>query len=75
MDQSVWASTLNGYFLPMEQVEVDGKIIVITKDDEKWNDNERVQYVANAKALNAICCAVSPEEFQRILTCATAKEA
>ena len=75
MDRPVWLSTQTGYTLPTEQVEVDGKHIVIPKDDSKWDDIERAQYMANAKALNAICCAVSPDEFQRILTCATAKEA
>ena len=75
MDRPVWLSTQTGYTLPTEQVEVDGKNIVIPKDDSKWDDIERAQYMANAKTLNAICCTVSSDEFQRILTCATAKEA
>ena len=62
VDESVWDSVENGYVKP------------ITAKSE-WDKATLVLANANSKAINAIFCGVSPDEFHRISHVKTAKEA
>jgi hypothetical protein len=42
---------------------------------ENWSSADKELYHANARALNAINCGITPEEFKSIMTCETAKAA
>lgn len=50
----------------------DGRIVSVPK--EEWTDREWDEFNYNAKALNALYCAISLDEFKRVSTCTTAKE-
>ena len=62
IDESVWDSIENRYVKPM-----------ITKS--KWDKAALALANANSKAINAIFCGVSTDEFHKISHVETAKEA
>ena len=62
LDESVWDSVKNGYVKP-------------TTAKSEWDKAALALANANSKAINAIFCGVSPDEFHRILHMETAKEA
>ena len=62
IDESVWDSVENGYVKP-------------TTTKSKWDKAALALANANSKAINAIFCDVSPDEFHRISHVKTAKEA
>ena len=62
IDESVWDSIENWYVLP-----------TITKFE--WDKATPALANANSKAMNAIFCVVSPDEFHKISHMETAKEA
>ena len=61
IDEFVWDFVVNGYVKPIAKSEWDEAALAL--------DN------ANSKAINAIFCGVTPDEFHRISHVATAKEA
>ena len=62
IDESVWDSVKNGYVKP-------------TTTKSEWDKVALALANANSKAINAIFCSVSTDEFHRILYMETAKEA
>ncbi|XP_030939849.1 uncharacterized protein LOC115964731 [Quercus lobata] len=62
IDESVWDSVENGYVKP-----------TIAKSE--WDKVDLTLANVNSKAINAIFCGVSPDEFHRISHMETAKEA
>ncbi|XP_077232351.1 uncharacterized protein LOC143869055 [Tasmannia lanceolata] len=60
-DFQIWKSVQSGYVEP-------------TKDLEEWTEGEQQASNVNAKAMNALICALSPEEFNRVTNLQTAKE-
>ena len=62
IDESVWDSVENGYVKP-------------TTAKSKWDKAALALANANSKAINAIFCGVSPDEFHRISHVKIAKEA
>ena len=62
IDESVWDSIENGYVKP-------------TTAKSEWDKVTLALVNANSKAINAIFCGVSTDEFHRIFHVKTAKEA
>ena len=62
LDESMWDSIENGYVKP-------------TTAKSEWDKAALALANANSKAINAIFCGVSPNEFQRISHVQTTKEA
>ena len=62
IDESVWDSVENGYVKP-------------TISKSEWDKAALALANANSKAINAIFCGVSPDEFHRISHVKIAKEA
>ena len=62
IDESVWDSVENGYVKP-------------TTAKSEWDKAALALTSANSKAINAIFCGVSPDEFHRISHMKTTKEA
>lgn len=63
MEIGVWSPVKNGYTKPKD------------KEENDWDANEKGAYTTNFKMLNAIICAISPDEFIRISSLQRAKEA
>ena len=70
IDNEVWNCVEDGYTPPT--IEVDGKIIL--KPKSEWSKEEKHASNCNSKAINGIYNGLTPSEFQRISSCATAKE-
>ena len=49
-------------------------VTIPTTAENLWTDDQIKKCQLNAKALNALFCALSPNEFDRVSSCATAKE-
>lgn len=62
MDLSVWLSIQQGWKRPITP-------------EESWGKTQKKAHTTNYKALNAIFCAVSQNEFRRICSLTVAKEA
>ena len=62
IDESVWDSIENGYVKP-------------TTVKSEWDKVALALANVNSKAINAIFCGVSPDDFHRISHMKTAKEA
>ena len=62
IDKSVWDSVENGYVKPIT-------------DKSEWDKAALALANANIKAINAIFCGVSPDEFHKIPHVKTTKEA
>ena len=62
IDESVWDAVDIGWIMPEEAKSTWDKVALAASN-------------ANSKALNAIFCAVSPDEFHRISHITVAKEA
>ncbi|XP_077232456.1 uncharacterized protein LOC143869783 [Tasmannia lanceolata] len=60
-DFQIWRAIQNGYTLP-------------TKNLDEWAEQEQQASNYNAKAMNALICALSPEEFNRVANLTSAKE-
>ena len=74
MDESVWQATVTEWNPPiMEVAGVDGLQSMKVTPYYQWTTLQKSESSANAKALNAITCALSPDEFKRIISCDTAK--
>ena len=71
IDERVWMSVVNGWSPPTYLVENERVI----KPADRWTENEFKLANFNSRGLNALFSAVTPDEFRRIMTCETAKEA
>ncbi|CAL9078878.1 unnamed protein product [Musa textilis] len=59
MDLDLWNIIENGFQLP-------------SKPTNEWSDLEKKSFSLNAKAMNALFCALDKNEFNRISSCETA---
>ena len=76
MDESVWQATVTEWNPPiMEVTEVDSSKSMKVTPYYQWTTFQKSESSANVKALNAITCVLSPDEFKRIISCDTAKQA
>ena len=65
----------NGYAAPTITSVTAGEQLTTKAPMENWSVADKELYHANARALNAINCGITPEEFKSIMTCETAKAA
>ncbi|KAG9458331.1 hypothetical protein H6P81_002839 [Aristolochia fimbriata] len=71
IDEDAWLTVLEGWSRPT--VVLEGKML--DKPQKNWTDEEKKSSNLNSKALNAIFCGVSLEEFSRMSPIASVKEA
>lgn len=50
------------------------KGITTEKPKSKWSTDEKNNYTLNSRAMNALFCGLSPEEYNKVSVCKTAKE-
>ena len=48
--------------------------LVSLKPENEWDDSDRRMTQLNAKAINALYCALIVNEFNRVSSCSSAKE-
>lgn len=75
LGHEVWSIIEEGWIYPTEEVDQDGIKTIVRKDKIRWSDGEKARSECDAKALNVIYCVVSENEFKRICTCETTKQA
>ena len=61
---------MNGPHIPTHSLNN----LVTLKPENEWDDNDRRMAQLNAKAINALYCALSVNEFNRVSSCSSAKE-
>ncbi|XP_057742282.1 uncharacterized protein LOC130960821 [Arachis stenosperma] len=71
VDYNLWKIIMNGPQIPTK-TGVDG--VVTLKTEGEWNEDDTKKVELNAKAVNMLYCAISLEEYRKILRCKTAKE-
>lgn len=54
LNYGVWTAVEKGYTKPKDKTEAE------------WDTNEKMAYTANYRALNAIVCGLSREEYSRV---------
>ncbi|XP_050160387.1 uncharacterized protein LOC126633898 [Malus sylvestris] len=78
-DDKVWLAVEEGWEPPtIEETKGKGESSVSIsklKPRKEWSNDERSSSIFNQRALNALFTAVSPEQFNYISKCTTAKEA
>ena len=72
----VWNIIEEGYHPPtITEQDSEGYVISIKlKPKKEWTQGEKDRANLNAKAKNSLYCALSQEEFNRVVNCNTAKE-
>jgi len=70
-DERVWLSVINGWSPPTHLVDNER----VPKPADRWSEEEFKLANINSRGLNALFSAVTPDEFRRIMTCDTTKEA
>ncbi|XP_068323079.1 uncharacterized protein [Pyrus communis] len=79
LDDRVWLAVEEGWEPPtVEETKGEGQssvTISMLKPRKVWSEDERNSSTFNQRALNALFTAVSPEQFNYISKCSTAKEA
>ena len=70
VDFQLWRIITRGPHTPI--INVNG--VDIPKPEDDWDDQDMKKAELNAKAMNLLYCALDPNEFNRILTCNSAKE-
>ncbi|XP_048423736.1 uncharacterized protein LOC125469828 [Pyrus x bretschneideri] len=79
LDDRVWLVVEEGWEPPtVEETKGEGQssvTISMLKPRKVWSEDERNSSTFNQRALNALFTAVSPEQFNYISKCSTAKEA
>ncbi|XP_015939797.1 uncharacterized protein LOC107465328 [Arachis duranensis] len=71
VDYILWKIILEGPQFPTS-TSVEG--VVSLKPEVAWTEDDRKKVELNAKAVNLLNCAISFEEYRRVLRCTTAKE-
>ena len=74
--QSLDVWNIIGYHPPtITEQDLEGYVISIKlKPKKEWTQGEKDRANLNAKAKNSLYCALSQEEFNRVVNCNTAKE-
>ncbi|XP_068312504.1 COP1-interactive protein 1-like [Pyrus communis] len=79
LDDRVWLAVEEGWEPPtVSETKGEGQssvTISMLKPRRQWSEDERIISTFNQRALNALFTAVSPEQFNYISKCTTAKEA
>ena len=70
VDYELWRIIVSGPKIPTIKVEKKDK----TKPESSWDENDLKMLQSNPKAMNVLYCALDPNEYNRILTCESAKE-
>ncbi|XP_059658575.1 uncharacterized protein LOC132304892 [Cornus florida] len=70
MDYQIWLVIVNGPFVPMKGFGAER----VRKTEAEWNTEDYKLISLNAKAKINLNCAISPNEYNRVSTCTTAKE-
>ena len=68
----IWDAVEDGWTPPSFTAD-DGTVKPLPKD--RWTANQKAMRDYDAKALNAITCAMNAEEYKKIMTCKTSKQA
>ena len=68
IDFNLWIIIKDGLYVPTKN---SGE----AKDLRELNDEDKRQLSLNAKAINSLHCALGPDEFARVSSCKSAKEA
>ena len=68
----MWDVVLDGPYVPMKKKV--GSEESESKLRSEWMEAKVKKVQVNFKAINTLHCALNPNEFDRILTCKTAKE-
>ncbi|GAV57441.1 hypothetical protein CFOL_v3_00978 [Cephalotus follicularis] len=71
IDYNLWDLIVDGPHLPSIRDE-NGESI--PKPRNTYNDDDRMRLQLNAKAKHVIICAINSSEFNRVLSCISAKE-
>ncbi len=69
-DYHIWKVIVNGPHVPTKIVEEQE----IPKLENEWDENSVKLIELDYKAINCLCCALDPNEFDRISSCNSAKE-
>lgn len=69
-DYDVWQIVESGYHEPT----ITTADVTMTKPKDKWDINDKKLYSLNAKAMNALYCSLTADEFNRVSSCVTAQE-
>ncbi|XP_058211632.1 uncharacterized protein LOC131323810 [Rhododendron vialii] len=70
MEFDLWTIVEEGYTEPT--ITTEG--ITTEKPKSKWSTDEKNKYTLNSRAMNALFCGLSPEEYNKVSVCKTAKE-
>ena len=70
LDYDMWSIIVNGPHTPTKIIDGEES----TKPEKKWDEVDKKLAQLNAKAMNVLYCALDANEFNRISTCASAKE-
>ena len=70
LDYDMQSIIVNGPHTPTKII--DG--VESTKSEKEWDEVDKKLAQLNAKAMNVLYCALDANEFNRISTCASAKE-
>ena len=66
----MWSIIVNGPHTPTKIIDGEES----TKPEKEWDEVDKKLAQLNAKAMNVLYCALDANEFNRISTCASAKE-
>ena len=70
LDYDMWSIIVNGPHTPTKIIDGEES----TKPEKEWDEVDKKLAQLNAKAMNVLYCALDASEFNRISTCASAKE-
>lgn len=70
MEFDLWTIVEEGYTKPT--ITTEG--ITTEKPKSRWSIDEKNKYTLNSRAMNALFCGLSPEEYNKVSVCKTAKE-
>ena len=74
-DERVWLAVQTGWTVPTITSTVDNVVRTTIKPVDRWSKDEIELAKWNSKDLNAIQSHVTEDEFKKIATCETSKEA
>ncbi|KAF9589017.1 hypothetical protein IFM89_018256 [Coptis chinensis] len=75
LGDDVWVAIENGWIWPSVTIGEGVAAVTTPIARNKWNETQKTLSSFNSKGLNAIFTAMSPNEFRRISSCTTSKEA
>ena len=70
LDYDMWSIIVNGPHTPTKIIDGEES----TKSEREWDEVDKKLAQLNAKAMNVLYCSLDANEFNRISTCASAKE-